>query len=267
VVLHDGSNLLLHLRPAPVVARVAAVVADVRRGPAWQLREVQVAGRLASAGAPVVPPAAVVAPGPHIRRHRVITFMAYVEVSAARPDPAAAGRALAACHAALARERLDLPPHALLQEARGLLPRLAGEGLLSTDDAEVIERAAGRAAAGLSASRLPLRAVHGDAHLGNALPTADGVLWNDWEDAFLGPVEWDLACLVHPARVLGEDRADVAAAMDAYTGPVDPRGLEAALVGRAVQGAVWSALFARERPGGPSEMVAAHVAWLREWAL
>jgi hypothetical protein len=266
-VLHDGSNLLVHLRPAPVVARVPAMVADLRRGPAWLFREVQVAGRLAAAGAPVVPPAAVVAPGPHIRRHRAITFMTYVEVSAARPDPVAAGRALAACHAALARERLDLPPHALLQEARGLLPRLAGEGMLSAEDAEVIERAAGRAAAGLSASRLPLRPVHGDAHLGNALATVGGVLWNDWEDAFLGPVEWDLACLLHPARVLGEHRADVAAAVDAYAAPVDPRGLEAALVGRTVQAAVWSALFARARPGARSEKVAARVAWLREWAL
>jgi Ser/Thr protein kinase RdoA (MazF antagonist) len=266
-VLHDGSNLLVHLAPAPVVARVAAVVADVRRGPAWLIREVQVAGRLAAAGAPVVPPAAVVAAGPHIRRHRVITFMAFVEVTAARPDPEAAGRALATCHTALARERLDLPPHALLQEARGLLPRLASEGSLSPDEAEVVEHAAGRAAAGLSASRLPLRPVHGDAHLGNALATAEGVLWNDWEDAFLGPVEWDLACLLHRSRVLGEDRADVEAAMDAYTGPVDARGLEAALVGRTVQGAVWSALFARERPEERSDRVATHVAWLREWAL
>ncbi|HEY2635983.1 MAG TPA: phosphotransferase [Solirubrobacteraceae bacterium] len=248
------------------MARVAAVVADVRRGPAWQIREVQVASRLAAAGAPVVPPATEAPPGPHIRRHRVVSFMAHVEVAAGPPDPVAAARALRACHVALARDRLDLPPHALLQEARGLIPRLVAEGVLAADEAEVVERAAGRAATALGARGLALRPVHGDAHLGNALPTAGGVLWSDWEDAFLGPVEWDLACLVHPGRVLGEDVEACETALAAYEGPVDAAALEAALVGRTVQGAVWAALFARAKPGR-SEMVTAHVAWLREWAV
>jgi hypothetical protein len=250
-----------------VVARVAGVVADVRRGPAWLIREVQVAGRLAAAGAPVVPPAADAPPGPHIRRHRVISFMSYVEVIDAPPDPEAAARALAACHEALARERrLDLPPHALLQEARVLVPRLVAEGAMTPEQAEVVERAAGRAARAVGARGLPLRPVHGDAHLGNALPTAGGILWSDWEDAMLAPVEWDLACLVHPGRVLGEDRQACEAALAAYPGPCDPEALQGALVGRTVQGAVWSALFARGHPERLG-MVAAHVAWLREWAV
>jgi hypothetical protein len=266
-VLHDGSNLLVHLHPAPVVARVAGVVADVRRGPAWQIREVQVAGRLAAAGMPVVAPATAAPPGPHIRRHRVISFMSYVEVAEGPPDPAAAARGLAACHAALARERrLDLPPHALLQEARVLVPRLVTDGAIAADEAEVIERAAGVAAEALGARGLPLRPVHGDAHLGNALSTADGVLWSDWEDAMLAPVEWDLACLVHPGRVLGEDLDACEAALAAYDGPWDVTALDGALVGRTVQGAVWSGLFAREHPEHRA-MVATHVAWLREWAL
>jgi Ser/Thr protein kinase RdoA (MazF antagonist) len=242
-------------------------VADVRRGPAWQIREVQVASRLAAAGAPVVPPAASVPPGPHLRRHRAISFMAFVEVVDGPPDPEAAGRALAACHAALARERrLDLPPHALLQEARVLVPRLVGEGTMTADEAEVVERAAGRAARAMGARGLPLRPVHGDAHLGNALPTPGGVVWGDWEDAMLGPAEWDLACLVHPGRVLGEEPDACEAALAAYGGADDPDALVAALVGRTVQGAVWSALFARGRPER-LETVATHVAWLREWAV
>src|SRR5918998_2864754 len=35
VVLRDGSNLLVHLRPAQVVARVATATATVRAGDAW----------------------------------------------------------------------------------------------------------------------------------------------------------------------------------------------------------------------------------------
>src|SRR3954451_18502571 len=43
-VLHDGSNLLVHLRPAPVVARVPTVTGMVRPGAGWLQREVAVAG-------------------------------------------------------------------------------------------------------------------------------------------------------------------------------------------------------------------------------
>jgi len=44
----------------------------------------------------------------------------------------------------------------------------------------------------LSWARRPL---HGDAHPGNVLLTADGPRWTDFEDVCLGPVEWDLASM------------------------------------------------------------------------
>ena len=48
--------------------------------------------------------------------------------------------------------------------------------------------------------RLPLRLVPilGDAHLGNVFITSDGALWNDFEDACLGPREWDIGFLPKP---------------------------------------------------------------------
>src|SRR5215208_4998029 len=64
-VMHEGSNLLLHLHPAPVVARVATTTAMVREGDAWLTREVAVAGHAAAAGAPVVSPTSEMPPGPH----------------------------------------------------------------------------------------------------------------------------------------------------------------------------------------------------------
>ena len=48
VILRDQLNVLVHLRPAPVVARVAGTIARVRPGLAWQRREVAIAGHLAS---------------------------------------------------------------------------------------------------------------------------------------------------------------------------------------------------------------------------
>jgi Ser/Thr protein kinase RdoA (MazF antagonist) len=48
----------------------------------------------------------------------------------------------------------------------------------------------------------PLRLVPilGDAHLGNVFITTDSALWNDFEDACLGPREWDIGFL--PEREL-----------------------------------------------------------------
>jgi len=58
--------------------------------------------------------------------------------------------------------------------------------------------------------------IHGDAHLENVLMDSDGPLWNDWEDAFVGVVEWDLACLVATARVTGAGRARTELALRGY---------------------------------------------------
>src|SRR5579859_1330093 len=56
VVLADGANVVVHLRPAPVVAKVAASTPEVRpRVRDWLQRELDVSAFLAAEGAPVVP--------------------------------------------------------------------------------------------------------------------------------------------------------------------------------------------------------------------
>jgi Ser/Thr protein kinase RdoA (MazF antagonist) len=81
------------------------------------------------------------------------------------------------------------------------------------------------------------RIVHGDSHPGSVLWTADGPLWSDWEDAPLGPLEWDLACLVTGARVHGNDLGSAEAA---HGGPFDEALLDACVdaggAGRGVSG-------------------------------
>ena len=56
VILRDQLNVLVHLRPAPVVARVAGTIAPVRPGAAWQPRELANTSHLARARAPVLAP-------------------------------------------------------------------------------------------------------------------------------------------------------------------------------------------------------------------
>ena len=58
VVLADGANIVVHLRPAPVVAKVAASTPEVRPRVQRRLqRELDVSAFLAAEGAPVSRPA------------------------------------------------------------------------------------------------------------------------------------------------------------------------------------------------------------------
>src|SRR5277367_3550945 len=67
-ILADGSNVLVHLKPAPVVARVATTTGLVRK-PAqnWLALDLDLAGFLAAQSFPVVPPSAELPPGPHVQ--------------------------------------------------------------------------------------------------------------------------------------------------------------------------------------------------------
>jgi Phosphotransferase enzyme family len=249
VVLRDLSNLLVDLRPSPVVARVSTTTAAARDGGRdWLVREVEVARFLVSRGAPVVPPAEVPPPGPHVHAGWAITFWRHVDHDPARPLSAdEVGEALGTLHQALAPYPGDLPSLAdVLDEAAGLIGRIS-EGLRAGEP-ERLRGALTRVRGELTATSLEERPLHGDAHAGNLLRTRSGALWTDLEDTCRGPVEWDLACLVANARVLGLDPAPGAAALAAYgRDPADP-ALDAFVEARALQVAVWTAFMAERHP-------------------
>jgi hypothetical protein len=121
VVLHDLFSLRVHLRPAPVVARV----------PTWATRlvpsrvdrlgeEVAATRHLVARDAPVVPPSDELPPGPHERDGFAMTFWTYAPPDPERPATADDCAAmLPDLHAALAdyagpvsdlaRDVIDLP--------------------------------------------------------------------------------------------------------------------------------------------------------------
>ncbi len=82
-VLNDLFSLMVHLKPAPVVARVATCMPRLRTPiEDWLEREIAVMTYLAQQGAPVVTPSRELPPGPHERDGYWMSFWTYVE-----PDP------------------------------------------------------------------------------------------------------------------------------------------------------------------------------------
>jgi hypothetical protein len=107
-----GSNVLVHLKPAPVVARVMTGTAVLHDDPEqWLAREVAVGAFLAGTDL-VVPPTDILPPGPHERGGLWMTLWEFVPHDEQAPPPAAAelGRSLRALHEALAGFSGDLGP-------------------------------------------------------------------------------------------------------------------------------------------------------------
>jgi Phosphotransferase enzyme family len=236
-VLRDLTNVLVHLSPAPVVARVSLTLGRLR-GPEWFAKELRLAAFLAEAGAPVAPPAPGVELRPHVEDGLCVGFWAHLEHEAGRADPAAAGRALAELHAALAGFPEALPHCDRLDESGRLLALLRPSEIATRGDLEALR------AAHLALRRGRLggdRPLHGDAHLGNVLWTAHGPMWSDLENACAGPVEWDLACMTWRNAPGTPD------AIAAY-GEHDPALVAAAEPFLALFLAAWTILVVERRP-------------------
>jgi hypothetical protein len=204
VVLRAAWHILLHLRPAPVVARVSTGL-PYPEGPDPQdlVRELAVASHAARAGAGVIPPADEVDPGPHERDGHIVTFWRYVEPHPPA-DPAEAGRALRGIHEALVDCDVDLPELTRPRDMEAMLSLLPAGA-----DTDVLRNAAS------PARRFDGQALHGDAHLWNCLGSSSGPLWHDFETACHGPSEYDLAALVMRDRMHG-DNPDSRIAVQAY---------------------------------------------------
>jgi Ser/Thr protein kinase RdoA (MazF antagonist) len=197
-VLASDQNLLVHVSPSPIVARVATRIAWSRPDPAaWLAREVAVASHAAANDGPVVPPADLVDPGPHVRDGYAMTFWTYVEADDELASESEVGEALGQLHLSLRdfpRSALPdgLPVHAQIENG------LAALGRDRVVDAGTIERlsAMHRQLSGEVDAVAGTRGViHGDAHPWNLLRTRRGWRWIDMEETGFGAQEFDLAVL------------------------------------------------------------------------
>src|SRR5580693_6538702 len=96
VILADGANVIVHLSPSPVVAKVAASTTAVRAdAAAWLQRELDIALFLTRAGALVLAPSCEVPATVHHGDGHVMSFWTYLKTSGTGlPDEATIGSML-----------------------------------------------------------------------------------------------------------------------------------------------------------------------------
>lgn len=211
-VLHDAFSVVVHLEPAPVVARIpvvstgSSVAAEQNQR---QQRELDVAAWLAGRGVPVVRPAPEVPRAPVRRDGFPITFWELADVAPDHQPYRGADLSFSAeLHARLADYPDQLPfltpfNHGLPE----LIDRLEPNGLLTAADLARVRseyKAMRTVLSSVEAFRaafptVAVQPIQGDAPSHNVIRTRNGILFSDFEDVCLGPVEWDIALLGPPA--------------------------------------------------------------------
>jgi hypothetical protein len=249
VVVAAGSNVLVHLKPAAVIARVmtgtAALHDDVE---GWLAGEVAVGAFLGERGLAVSPSDAL-APGPHQCDGLWMTFWEFVEHDASPPLPRAdeLGGSLRELHDALAGFPGALGP---VGDVRDWLDRLLAEmqpsPRLSLQDRDLLRSRLQELTPTVFESSLHAQAIHGDASMSNLLRTDNGLIWNDLEDACVGPVHWDVAGLIVEARTRGASEAFVADFLRAYGG-LELEELDDFIAAHLLYTTVWQAFAAQRR--------------------
>ena len=200
VILSDGANVIVHLSPSPVVAKVAATTMLVRPDvAAWLQRELDVVLFLARANAPVLAPSAEMPATTHTADGHVMSFWRYHRPSGdALPGESAIGSMLWDLHAALRGYPGALGLLTPLADIPGFLARPGTQ--LGAADRTILGEAFARLTAELGPGSCAVQPLHGDAGGGNLTAAGTGWVWHDFEDTCSGPVAWDLAAATASQR-------------------------------------------------------------------
>jgi aminoglycoside phosphotransferase (APT) family kinase protein len=249
VVIYSATNVLVHLRPAPVIARVMTGTVALHDNPSsWLSREVAVLEFLAPSGLAVAP-SPLIAPGPHQHDGLWMTFSEWIrDVGPVThlDDAHRLGRALRDLHDELRPFDGDLGD---LRAVREDIERLHGQ-LRPADagETDVISSLRARLDAlreVVFESAHPTQALHGDVSLSNLLGTPQRLVWNDFEDTFRGPVHWDLASYVESLRIRGASSSFVGEMLNAYRWD-DEQELASFIAAQDVYVEIWQ-MYDRQR--------------------
>ena len=202
VVLGETNNVVVWLRPHPVVARVGRWPHSVER----LRREHSVATALARSDAPIAPPFAGARPITDAPTGYVVTLWERLDGTADAVDPIELGRSLRALHEHLASYDGDLPDFRHdVRLARRALDDDRATAALADEDRALLRRAIDTLVPRIAADAVAARPLHGEPHGANLLATPAGPRWIDLEDVCRGPVEWDLAFLPDESAAAFDD--------------------------------------------------------------
>lgn len=202
VVLSDGGNLILWIRPFPIVARVATLfwgdkVANWEN--VWRL-EIEVAHHLMRHQIPVVPPTSTIPAGPHNIAGTWMSLWEYEEsVECPPPDPMTAVNMVQNLIQAMQDFPKPLPSWGAWSHVEEATARLQHKSVAHSQIPLIVAEVQKTRA---QLDLMPLVNAHGDAHPGNLLATRQGWQWIDFEDASLMPYFWDWASFVANTALL-----------------------------------------------------------------
>jgi Ser/Thr protein kinase RdoA (MazF antagonist) len=194
VVLNDSNRLAVRLTPCDIVARVTPMTHHAGHHASAE-REVELVKRLAQAGSPVAALDARVEPRVFVHDGFKVSMWTYFEAVESRTlPPAGYAQALERLHAGLRQIDFTLP-HVMDRVAavqQDVASRDVTPGLADTDRA-LLASTLRDLKQSIVNRRMPAQLLHGEPHPGNVLNTKNGLLFMDFENTALGPVEYDLA--------------------------------------------------------------------------
>lgn len=197
IILSEGGNLIIHLSPYPIVARVATVISEENPDKANKLltQELRVARHLQDKGVPVLLPTDLIDAGPYEAGGIWMTFWSYIPPTQLQPlTPSEAVQLVNMLSVAMKSfsdallvlgiwDRVCQSATRLRKNSDSRIKSLLKVFQRVDEQMRMIE------------PRLLIPA-HGDAHVRNLLPSPEGWLWMDFEDVSLMPAYWDLASFV-----------------------------------------------------------------------
>lgn len=191
-VLWDSNNTVVHLHPAPVVAKVAANERP-RDGGGTLSREMAVAVHLAAVGAPAVEPSPEVPSQVHWQDGLEMTFWRYYEQDVDVQVPCETiADSLRELHHALRSFPGALPDfRAGIPDARVVFDR-GHSRRLQRRDLDFLVEEHDRLRAELDQLEPQLQPIHGSPHGYNRLTLHGSVRWIDFETVCVGPIEADV---------------------------------------------------------------------------
>jgi hypothetical protein len=243
-LLSQSGNIVIELDPEPVIARVCGVLGPLRpdRGGEHMRREMALMAWVAERGGPVVSPSRRVDPGPHLHDGYWLGFWEPAE-GPADAEATEAEPVLRELHDLIADYDGDLRTMApVIDDVPPMLAKAVEWGGLTQDAAEMVAGRLERLLPILRDPPVPVQPLHGDAQPHNLLRLDGRLVWNDFEECCLGPVEWDLACLHRGWQDVPMPD------LSGYRAGMDPAALAPFVEARMIQGAAFVGLLSRNDP-------------------